>query len=1336
MRVGRLLVLASCAALAATPALGQHPPSFRTDTWTTEDGLPSTSFTGMAQSGDGYLWIATGGNLVRFDGFDFRVYNTATNPIIRDRVNRLYVGIGDTLWIGLDDGTVLSMADGRFAELGRLPERRHWAFTQDRTGTLLVVGDKQLLRWSGRHFEPVETPRGWKPSIMLPDAGRDASGDAWFAGSDGSLLRIAGSDAVRGDVTQAVSLVTRPSRHEILRTRHREGVGEVLDGAGNVIVKYRWNPDIRPILVDRQSRLWADSSHYLLVYASGHVDPVGRIALGRGFSAGNVLQDRDGDIWLSTAGLLRVQEVPFRTITRSAGLTGSDRQLRGLAPGPNGTILAEPSVHDSAIYQFAGDTVRRFLAGLATAWTDARGTTWLARPGEPLTGRRDHQRDLVVPRAPGLALPVAADPADAGTFWFAGEDGAWHADPYATGGPRIVDSLVTPGRVQRLSLDARGTLWAITADAAHVQELVRYARGTVTRWSHRDGLPAAAVRALHADDDGSVWLGLYGGGLVRFANGEFRSLTAEQGLDENVVSCILDDGAGNFWMAGNRGVHRVRRDDAIAFLEGRVPRVVGVSYGRRDGLTDPETTGEPCARRGDGSLWFPTFGGAAVVDPGHALALDSVPPRPHVLGIRTTGDTLLPSTITRLPTGQRRLAFSYTAISLRDPAGVRFEYRLDGVDRDWIWAGSGRIATYNNVGPGNHVFRVRAVNAGGTWSTADATLAFVVPPYFHETIPFYVLLAATLALGAQLLWRARTVQLRHRQAALQALVDARTAELGRTLAVVEHQASQLRTLDEAKSRFFANVSHEFRTPLSLMLGPVEDVRDGRSGALSEAARHHLDTALANGRRLAQLVEQLLAVARLESGTLTLHAERRDVVPLLRRIAESFAALAQRKGIEFRVSVPAGGLQVRHDPDHLDKVVGNLLGNALKFTPAGGRVELRAGREGDGATASALIEVQDTGPGIAPEHQARIFERFFQVDDSARRVHEGAGIGLALARELVELHGGTLSVRSEPGHGATFTVRLPMAGDDAPESGVATQWPPVPEPMDVVEAPGTGRNGTRATPPPGNDDVTTVLVAEDNVDLLAYLHEHLADHYRVLEAETGTQALALAREHAPDLIVSDVMMPEMDGQTLCETIKRDPETDFIPVILLTARASRESRLAGLEGGADDYLAKPVDIRELQVRAANLIASRRRLRERFREAKRELPSIAVRFQSFPADVGGEAFLRKLYAVMAAHVGDEDLQADALATAVDMSRSTLYRRLETLTGKSPMDVLREYRLDQAAQWLTETDANVSEIAYGVGFKSVPHFSAKFRERFGVSPSAYRKGHATEPDTPRPTT
>jgi signal transduction histidine kinase/DNA-binding response OmpR family regulator/ligand-binding sensor domain-containing protein len=1313
--------------LSATLADAQVTPRFRVDYWTTDDGLPSTFISDLTSTRDGYLWLAAGGILTRFDGHTFRAYSPATDTAITGRVNLVYAGIGDTLWATLDDGWIASVAGGRVARLARMPNA---AISQDDRGSLIALGSP-MHRWEAGHFHEFPVPREWIPvNWFRPHARRDSLGVIWMPGGNESPLRITQGGAALVPF-RATRLLTHRARGLVLFERRNGAITEIVDEKGVEYGRYRTLPGNGPALVDHKDRLWVTVSGAVLVYQRGSLEPIERIALDGGTDVGSVVEDAAGNIWVAGVGLARIQETPFRTVTRATGLSGNDNQIDRLTRGPRGSILARVTIGANlGIFRFDDFRATKIADGFPLATTDSRGTVWIFGPRSAgpnsLIGRRTGAPDVVMPVVGQVVL--ADDPARPGSMWVWARDKVFRTEPYAPNGPRISDSLSIGGDVRAAAVDAGGTIWIASTRTSGGFALHRYDGSALRTFTAADGYPTSDVRALLADTDGSVWIGTYGAGLVRFKDGRFESIREQNGLGENVASQILDDGLGNFWMAGNRSVHRVRIDEARAFLDGKAPRVHGIVYGRRDGLRNPETSGHEGVRADDGRLWLPTFGGAAVVDPARAIALDSVPPIVHVLGIRTSSDTLQEARDIKLPRGDRRVAVSYTGVSLRNAAGVRFEYRLEGVDNDWIYAGANREAVYNDVSPGKHTFRVRAINAGGAWSTRDATLDFTVPHFFYETIPFYLALAGLLALGVRYAVQLRERQLRLRQTELTSLVEERTGELKRALTTVEAQTAQLRSLDEAKSRFFANVSHEFRTPLSLILGPVEDIRDGRAGVVPDAARGKLDTVMSNVKRLVQLVEQLLDVARLESGTLQLKAEVRDLVPLLRRITESYGSLAERKGLSFQVTCPVGGIRVRYDPDQMEKIVGNLLGNALKFTPPGGRVELRAVTEGEGANGWAIVEVQDTGPGIPAAHQPRVFDRFYQVDDSPRRAHGGAGIGLALARELVDLHGGDLSLRSVEGAGSTFVVRLPLATSALHVSAETASQPPRKFPISGSSGRATP-NGVAVADSSDDEraDVTTVLVAEDNAELLGWLRGRLEDHYRVLEASNGAIALGLAREHVPDLIISDVMMPELDGQSLCEAVKKDPEIDFIPVILLTAKASRESRLAGLATGADDYLAKPVDMQELLVRADNLIMSRRRLRERYAAAQRSLPVLEVPLKPGPRDASADAFLEKMYAAIAAHVGDEAFQVDALASAVDMGRSTLYRKVEELLGRSPMDAVWEYRLEQAAQWLTETDANVSEIAYGVGFKSVPHFCSRFRTRYKATPSAYRRQRET---------
>ncbi|MDX1420890.1 MAG: ATP-binding protein, partial [Rubricoccaceae bacterium] len=550
---------------------------------------------------------------------------------------------------------------------------------------------------------------------------------------------------------------------------------------------------------------------------------------------------------------------------------------------------------------------------------------------------------------------------------------------------------------------------------------------------------------------------------------------------------------------------------------------------------------------------------------------------------------------------------------------------------------------------------------------------------------------------------------------------------------VAAQAEALRALDEAKSRVFANISHEFRTPLTLILGPLEDVREGVRGAIPEAAAQSVASAIRNGRRLLRLVNQLLDVSRLEAGRLTLEARPLDTAAFVRHLAQVFAPFAERKHITFRVEVPEHPVTAFLDPEQFEKVLANLLGNAFKFTPEGGTVSVRLGTEAeaDGPVAFVLT-VQDDGPGIAPEHLPHLFDRFYQADASSTRQQPGTGIGLALVKNLVELHGGAIDVESTLGEGASFTVRVPLGRAHLRDEDVVEADPF--EAAWYVEQDATLLlDEIRPAPTPdkpdakadeADADATTVLVVDDNPDVRAYVRSHLAARYRVLEAADGEEALAATRAHLPDLVVSDVMMPKLDGFGLCRAIKTDPEVDFIPVILLTAKASFESKLEGLEGGADAYLTKPFEVRELAVRVENLIASRQRLKAHFAGGGGDVPQ--GNGAAPPLEEGADPFTAEVQAVIAARLSEDDFGIDALAADLGMGRTTLYRRIKDAFGGAPMELVWQMRLERAAALLQQQEGTVSEVAYGVGFKSVAHFSRRFRAAYGTTPVAYAAEHA----------
>ena len=650
----------------------------------------------------------------------------------------------------------------------------------------------------------------------------------------------------------------------------------------------------------------------------------------------------------------------------------------------------------------------------------------------------------------------------------------------------------------------------------------------------------------------------------------------------------------------------------------------------------------------------------------------------------------------RLSPSETMVTFSFAALDFSAPEKNRYAYRMEGFDTRWIDAGTDRTATYTNLPPGRYTFRVRGANNDGVWNEAGTALAVVVAPPWWRTwwaLGLYALLAAA-ALYAVARERRRRLELRH-------------------LAEIEHaEAEALRALDRAKSAFFANVSHEFRTPLTLTLGPLDDALAGEYGPVPDPLAEPLGLARRSASRVLDLIGQILDLSRLEAGSTPLRARPLDLASFAAAQTDAFAPLAAHRRITASVALPDAPVDVWADPEHIGTVLSNVLSNAFKFTPEGGHVSVMV----EQGTDEARVTVRDTGPGIAPDDLAHVFDRFFQAEAPAGRP-VGSGIGLALAHDLATLHSGTLSATSAtdgPDHGSAFTLTLPLGHAYlAPPQLRPDLWGGSVAAVPALPAPPVRTSGDA-------DDVTTVLVADDNADIRAYLRRHLeAAGYRVDEAEDGQDALDRVRERLPDLVVSDVMMPRLDGLGLCRALRQDPETDFVPILLLTAKAATEDRLDGLAEACDDYLTKPFDVRELVARVGNLIAQRQRLRDRFAGDGAAVPAVPPSLD-LPASAD-DAFVSAVHAAIAAHLGDEDFDVAALARAVGQSRGSLLRRTTALMDVAPSDLIRTMRLDHAARLLEARAGTVSEVAYAVGFKSVAHFSNAFLAHTGARPSAY---------------
>jgi signal transduction histidine kinase/DNA-binding response OmpR family regulator len=668
----------------------------------------------------------------------------------------------------------------------------------------------------------------------------------------------------------------------------------------------------------------------------------------------------------------------------------------------------------------------------------------------------------------------------------------------------------------------------------------------------------------------------------------------------------------------------------------------------------------------------------------------------------------------RLDPQQNTLSFDFAALDYGAPDRNQFEYMLEGANPEWVRAERSRSVTFGNLGPGDYLLRVRGSGREGVWSTEDGIARFtILSPWWRTSWAYavYTLLVLGFLYAAY--------RLRLREMHLQ-----KEAEM-------EHfQAEHLAEIDRLKSRFFANISHEFRTPLTLVLGPI---RKWRERNREEELTKDMGMAERNASRLLSLVNQLLDLSKIEAGAMLLRTQRVNIVPIVKGIAFSFESSAGLRKIDLEVAAAADEIEVYVDGDKLEKVLSNLLSNALKFTPEGGKVGVAVrisrspltphigARDEDSARwrlsereEFVEISIRDTGIGIPVENLRHIFDRFYQVDNSETRRFGGSGIGLALAKELVDLHHGEIHVQSEAGKGTEFTVRLPMGRNHLKDEEIALGSDDEQEKIEEVDGTGLdqGREEERIGHIQGNGQKSIILIVEDNADVRAYVREQLIA-YQVLESCNGVEGIETAREVIPDLIISDVMMPGKDGYALCRILKTDEKTSHIPIILLTAKAASEHKIEGLETGADDYLTKPFDAKELLTRIRNLIEIRQQLRKKF-SAGTVLKPGEVAVPSID-----DALLKRIMEAVEAKMGDENFSVEELARLVGLGRRQLQRKLLGLTNLTPAEFIRYMRLQRAHALLKQNAGSVAEIAFQVGFSSPSYFSSSFHQQFGFPPS-----------------
>ncbi|MEO1623505.1 MAG: response regulator, partial [Bacteroidota bacterium] len=655
-----------------------------------------------------------------------------------------------------------------------------------------------------------------------------------------------------------------------------------------------------------------------------------------------------------------------------------------------------------------------------------------------------------------------------------------------------------------------------------------------------------------------------------------------------------------------------------------------------------------------------------------------------------------------MATSDRFFRLEFSLLSFTDASNNRYAYKVEGVDADWNYQ-SENFIRLSRLPFGTHRMRIKGQTSNGHWSSQELAFQVVVARPFYLRWWFFVLLAGLL-LGGILGWtRRRNAQYRMQQEALEKLVLERTEQIRKDKQTIEQQAEELRQLDSVKSRFFANISHELRTPLTLILGPLASVIDSHDN--NPKNQQLLLLMQQNGKQLLRLVDEIMDLTKLEAGKMQLQLEATQLQVLIRRIAAAFYALAEKEGIQFSVDYQADpDLCIWLDVHKFEMLVANLLSNAFKFSSQAGRVVLQIIQETD----QLHLQVQDSGRGIHPDDLPHIFNRFYQTRREDAAAEGGTGIGLALCTEFAKLFNGRVWAESEWGQGSTFHFAFPL--QLAPNNSLTPSLDMPIEPVADASA--------QSDPPLAVEGVgkRSILIVEDHSDLRNYLKSILDDHHHCHLAENGADAIKQLEHLTPDLILSDIMMPVMDGFQLLEKLKSQDEWRHIPIVMLTARSELSDKLKALRIGVDDYLLKPFEAEELLVRINNLLRNGQLKQQ---EAKTNGTSDAS--SSSPLISQEEqAWLHQLEELLQKNLDKPHFKIDQMAESMHISRRQLFRNIKRLTGLTPNQYLQENRLQKARQCVENREfRTVKAVAYASGFSNVGYFTKLYKRRFGKLPS-----------------
>ena len=1321
-----------------------------------EGGITYSSIMCIAEDELGFIWFGTNDGLFRYNSIEFKRYShfqSDTNSISINRINKLHKDLSNRLWIATENGlclynrksdnfSTISFKDQFGNESGKnissffqVNDSSYWFADERGFGTLNLRKNQAFYKNINGKTENVNL-------ISL-----DEQGTVWVFYTDGEIYY----KPKDSDTFYYFSKALPNPMHDVLIDRNNIWIAYEANGLlclnfdGSTHTHFKTDnkdktalPDnqVRSLLKDEDGQIWAATYEGVAIISDYKVCTIinpQKYSEMPNHSVWSLYQDSQKNIWIGTfyGGLCfhskysnyfnhYTQSNPgnslsFNIISSFVEIPGSSEIIVGTEDGNLNYFNPELNTFSQEKVIYDGISV----GNIKSLSFDQNKTLWVGTYGHGVLYKKKNSKifkQLKLPFPTGIqALNLLTTDEGIwvsnypnGIFFYNFETGEFNSFQHNPLNITTISSNI----VRQILKDKNGNLWFGTLNGLN---LLEKGSNEFKHFFHEENNPSSLssniIYSICEDHEGYIWIGTNGEGLDRFnpETGNTVHYSTKNGLPGNEIFSILLDKNKKIWITTNQGL-------CMFDPETESIRI----FNKTNGISNNRFNPNSALACSNGELYFGGTNGFIRFQ-AENITSNLIPPKTIITELYINNNLVLPgdnnnilediisnTKLIELPYTQNSIGFRFVTNNYIDPSKNRFKYRMLGFNDEWINIAHNERATFTKIPIGRYSFEVKAANNDGVWNELPTTISVHISPPFW--LRWYAYLTYFLTIFTILyLLRKQFIK----QQKLKSEIE---------LEIINRENKD--HLHQLKLQFFTNISHEFRTPLTLIQGPVGRLL--KSNDQSEESIKQLNLIKNNTDRLLRLINQFLDFRKVDSEKLKLNPVNSDIISFCRNIYSCFEENAKHRGFSFEFITNVSKLKMDFDPDKLDKVLFNLLSNAFKHTHDGGEIKFElysnikhpskiSGKSysfgEDIADSFIQIIISDTGNGISEKHLSSIFERFYQIDTDSQ---QGTGIGLSLSKSYILVHNGKLVVNSEINKGTEFTIYIPQnqIGTINKENNIDSRDNNF---VNFSNEQQKSKNIEVLNKEKAINQDALILIAEDNLELLDYLGDVLQNHFRVAKARNGKLALEQINSLFPDLVISDIMMPEMDGIELCESLKTDIRTSHIPIILLTALDSVKDRITGIQSGADAYIGKPFDEELLVVQVNSLLESRKSLRESFNSNDINWEE---KYSSFDLD---KKLLLKAVDVVEKNISDVDLSVQKLASQLNLSRTHLHRKLKSLTNQSATEFIRDVRLKNAVKLLKEGKLKVNEVGYAVGFNSHNYFTRSFKKQYGISPSDY---------------